>query len=283
MQLLKEQQPYTQVEIIGMMSQLGVKIAESTFSGLLSNGQAGEKTLMKVAKVLRELVWNECGMEWFDGKFIRTAGDDFIPVETPTSNIGTGKKGYVMFDDRRLEVEKKVAFFMDAQEEVIEFGATLSKFSNNLYSSNKGEFKIHVENLLSRNVKFKCFLLDPKTVGLFNYFSDRADIHPIENEFASKINLSIASLNSIQKDLAMAGFANSLEVFSYSHFPYNYFMAVDGAKKHGKMIVSHYLYGKTRADSPSLIIYKKETPALFNTYWDSLNALMKNAKRIIPA
>ncbi len=282
MKLLQEQ-PYTQLDVIGMMSHLGTSIGESTFSGLLKNGKGGPKLLASVSSSLQQLVRNELGLEWVDGTFIKTAGEGFISTKTPTKNIGTGKKGNVKFEEERLKVEEKVAFFKDAQKEVIEFGTTLSKFSTNLYSNSKGEFRSHVEELLRRDVKFRCFLVDPAREGLFHYFGDRANTHPVEGEYASKISLATASLKTIHKNLAEAGFGGNLEVFSYSHFPYGYFMAVDPAEKHGKMIVSPYLYGITRADSPTFIIYRKENPRLFNTYWDSLRALMKNAKRIIPA
>jgi hypothetical protein len=93
----------------------------------------------------------------------------------------------------------------------------------------------------------------------------------------------VARLHTIHNDLEQLGYANNLEVFTYAHFPYNYFLAVDGDTKHGKMLVSHYLYGVTRAESPTLIIHRKDSPSLFNTYWNSLKSLTKNAKRIIPA
>lgn len=279
--MLKEQSN-TQVDVIGKLSQKGVSISPAAFSDLLKKDKAGEKLLKHVAEALLELVKDECGMEWEDSYFVTTAGTDFTPKVTPTKNLKTGKKGYVMFDERRLEVEKKVEFFKDAQVEVIEFGTLLSKFSSNLYSGNREEFRSHVEEVLQRGVKFKCYLIDPSREGIFHYFTDRAIIQPVESEYASKFSLSVGRLKTIHKTLAEAGFASNLEVFSYAHFPYNYFLAVDGAQKNGKLLVSHYLYGITRAESPTLVIHRKDNPTLFKTYWDSLQALIKDAKMIIP-
>lgn len=113
MQLLREQESYTQADVIGMMSQRGVSISPAAFSGLLKQDKTGEKQLRQVADALMELVYGEFGMEWVDGKFVKTAGADFIPKKAPTKNIGTGKKGHVKFEEERLKIE--VEFFKEAQ------------------------------------------------------------------------------------------------------------------------------------------------------------------------
>lgn len=283
MNLLRPAEPYTQADVIGMMSHLGTSIGESTFSELLKNGKGGPKMLASVSAALRQLVRDELGMEWADGSFTKIAGADFIPKKTPTKNLATGKKGHIPFDEGRLEVEKKIGFFQGAQEEVIEFGTTLNKFSTNLYSNPKEAFREHIENLLAKKVNFKCYMVDPKTPGLTPYFLDRESVHAAESDHEYKIRQSIARLHSVQEGVAANGLPGSFEVFSYTHLPYSYFLAVDPATRNGKILVSPYLYGITRAASPTFIILRKDNPGLFTTYWDSLRALMKNAKRIIPA
>ena len=181
-----------------------------------------------------------------------------------------------------MAVAEKVAFFRDAKHEVIEFGVTLSRFSNNLVSGSREEFRKYVESLLQRGVNFKCYLLNPSCNEARLYFGDRKTINLEEGRYERKIEDATFRLRAIQAEFVQAGYPGSFEVFTYEHVPYNYFMVVDMKSEHCKMVISHYMYGIKRSDSPVFEFTRKSNQELYNRYSRSIEALMRNAKRIIP-
>lgn len=272
----------TQVDVVGKLNNLACKVAPSTFSQIINGKGAGPKTLLSVARGLQAIVSSELGMEWAGERFVKTAEANFQPKIIPAATEKTGKKGFLQFENARLPLSKKVAFFKDAQHEVIEFGVTLSRFSSNLTSGNRDEFRAHVEKLLGRGVHFRCYLLRADCRFSQAYFDDRHSVHPEEGQFHRKIAEAIDRLRVLQTEFAAEGYPGRFEVFEYEHIPYNYFMSVDGCARHGKLMVSLYLYGVRRSATPVFLIHRKDTPVLHQTYWDSFQALMKNARRIVP-
>lgn len=281
MLMLKNDLTYTQVEVIKKMEYLGNHIAESTFTSILK-GNAGLKTLVSTANTLQIILAKELGMEWVNGVFTRISTTDFKPEIIQALKPNATKNGYIAYEEERLTIPQKVAFFKDAQTEVIEFGLTLSRFASNLATGNSSEFRIPIEELLARGVNFKCFLakISHETSA---YFDDRKLIHPEEANFRRKIEEATQRMANVQLRFASMGYPGRFEVYEYTHLPYGYFMAVDTKTPNCRMLVSPYLYGIKRGEAPVFKIYKKDTPRLCINYLNSLAALIKNAKRIIPA
>ncbi len=280
MQLLKNEQTYTQVQVIEKMQYLGHTIAESTFTNILQ-GSAGFKTMFNTAHILQTILAKELGMEWNGSGFLKTAVTDFKAEIIPLSKSEAVRRGYVVYEEERLSIYQKVAFFKDAQEEVIEFGLTLGRFASNLATGNKKDLRAPIEELLSRGVDFKCFLVTISQQTSW-YFSDRALVHPEEEHFRGKREETIRRLTALQLEFDAVRYPGKFEVYEYSHFPYGYFMAVDPNAPNCRMVVSPYLYGIRRKEAPVFKIIKKDNPILCNTYLDSLTTLTKNAKRILP-
>ncbi len=279
MQVLSNEKRYPKTVVWQKLESLGFSIGKTTAHNILSGKGLNAQLLPTVAEGIQVLISEELGMEWQGGNFIRTIGADFVP-----KIVGTAKqRGFTLHADGRLPISHKVAFFKDAQHEVIEFGLTLSRFASNLSSGSKSEFRVHVEEALRRGVNFRCYLLNPVGNVPSMYFNDRANIHAEEREYMRKTEEAIAKLRSVQAEFSRMDFKGKFEVFAYEHFPYGYFMAVDGATPYCKMLVSPYLFGIKRADAPVLEFSRKNEADLYHIYWQSLTALMKNAKRIIPA
>ncbi len=283
MQHLKDASAYSQVEIFEKLANVGYPVTKTVFHYIISGKGASPKFLKRAAEGMQAILKNELGMEWVNAQFVRTAGEGFQPEIVPNAKDAASKKGFRLHEQGRLSVADKVAFFKDARQEVIEFGVTLSKFASNLSSGSREEFRNHVEALLERGVHFKCYLLKPDCNEARLYFNDREAVHSDEAHYKRKIETATDSLRSIQAEFAQAGYLGKFEVFTYEHVPYGYFMAVDGGTEHCKMLVSHYLFGVKRGDAPVLEFSRKNNVRLYLTYWQSLAALMKNAKRIIPA
>lgn len=279
MQLLREEGGYTQRTVTEKLLDLGHPVSTAAFSNILTKGQGKDPNLRSVSAGMQAIISRELGFNWQDGQFVKTAGDDFAPEIVPTAQKTTFK----LHETGRLAVSEKSAFFKDAKKEVIEFGLTLSRFANNLTSGSKGEFALHVENLLKRGVHFKCYVLRTDSHFASFYFGDRGTVHPKERDYRRKMEAAVNDLRSAQAAFSQKGYPGKFEVFTYDHVPYAYFMAVDGGTEHCKMLVSPYLYGIQRSDTPVLEFSRSNNMALYHTYWSSLAALMSGAKRIIPA
>ena len=63
-----------------------------------------------------------------------------------------------------------------------------------------------------------------------------------------KIKRSIERLKKIYRELNTAGLLGAFEVYTYKHIPNNYFQLIDGDALHAKMMISHYIYGVSRAN-----------------------------------
>lgn len=234
---------------------------------------------MITATGIQTLIQKELNMGWVNGRFVKMPNDKFQPEIIPSVKEEVSYKGYVLHVNGRLTTGQKVAFFTEAQQEVIEFGVSLNRFTHNLCFGGHDELKAPIASLLERGVNFKCYLLNPDCNEARLYFDDRKITHPDEAHYAQKIEDNLKKLAVVQAEFSQANYPGSFQVFTYRHVPYNYFMVVDGSTEHCKMMVSHYLYGLDRKLAPVLEFSKQHSAILCRRYWDSFQALMKNATK----
>lgn len=283
-ELLKREKYYDQVTIVRKLKYLSYSVAEATFSNILRGKKVRETTLDLASRGLRELVEAELGLFWNGKGFVKRENPEWTPLvikeSTPAELALALKPDFVFHAEGRLAIHKKVAFFESAQREVIEMGVTLNTFSSYFFSRNDREFKIPVERLLEKGVRYKCYLLDPASNEARIYFEDRNREQGDEIRKIETIQESIRRLERIKQEFDEAGHPGTFEIFTYKHIPYNYFMAVDGATPNGKIMASHYLYGIPRAKCPVVEFSKSESHELFRLYWNSLQKLTKGAKSL---
>ena len=275
-ELLKLHGPYTQVTIVNKLGVLGINISPASFTNILKNKKVSDRRLKNVADGLRKILERELDMEWKENGFVKKETPGFQPDTVPIPLTEKGQIGFNIHQSGRVSILEKVSFILGACKEVIEFGVTLNKFTSNIYSGNKAEYRDHIEALLKKGVDFKCYLIkEGNNAGL--YFEDRAKQLKEEADYSRRIKNNIERLSCVHSELNAHGYPGRFEIFSYDHIPNNYFLVVDAGIPSGKMMVSHYLYGIRRSDCPVMEFTRKDTPILFMRYRDSSNALTKDA------
>ncbi len=283
-ELLKNRQHYDQSTIVKKMRYLGKNISEPTFSNILSGKNVKSTTLDKVSQGIQELVLNELGLHWRHNDYEEATKSDWTPVDIPALDVKDPslvvRPGFSFYDSGRISIAQKTAFFSTAQKEVIEFGITLHTFSSYFINRAEWEFVSIVEGLLEKGVHFKCYLLNPESNEALLYFKDRQQFQPEEAKSIEVIREVVKQLGRIQAKFEAKNLPGTFQVFTYKHIPYNYFMAVDGHTVNGKMMVSHYIYGESRANCPVVEFSKSTDALLFKRYWSSLQKLIKDAKPI---
>lgn len=276
---LKEHKGYKQTNIVNKLITLGVRISTPTFSRIINKHAVSPEILLAVSRAIQELVEKELGYR-FDETFldVRTLDwqEEIIPEST---GILDAANGFTFYQDGRLHIEEKVAFFSTAKKEMIEFGVTLNAFSNYFYGRKDIAFRQPILEMLERGVVLKCYLLNPNCRQADIYFRDRAFLFSDEKGI-EKIKSSIARLQAVQKEIADFQLKGRMEIYTYQHVPNNYFLAIDGGGHSGKMMVSHYLFGERRANCPVLAFAKKDNKVLFQLYRKSLLTMMKGAKLV---
>ncbi len=278
--LLKSQKFYTRAAVVRKLRSLGVETTEPTLSNIVNNKRSvGLDTLSEVKDGILTLVQKELAFGYKDKIFMydKTLEPTSVIAEYQENDPGSG---FQFYGDGRLSIEEKVAFFSTAQKEIVEFGVTLNTFSNYFLTRREAEFKEPIRQLLEDGVTLKCYLLDPQSNEALHYFNDRAKSLPDEAQSIEKIKSALLRLHLIQNELASSG---KVEIYLYKHIPYNYFLIVDGESTfNAKMAVSHYLYGQRRAHAPVFTFKKLDNRDLFRRYYQSYQALAKNAKLYDP-
>ncbi len=181
----------------------------------------------------------------------------------------------LFYEGGRFSISDKVAFFENAEHEVIEFGLGLSTFSSYFRGRRPAEFRNPILLLLERGVRYKCVMLDPNSPFTEPYLADIG-----EPEYLNRMRDAIETLKSVQSEFHRLNLPGTLELYTYSHSPFMYACSVDGAFGGGKMQVSNYLFGARRSECPVLVLTKADNSQAFATYWRSLTAAVASSTRI---
>ncbi len=283
--LLKEKNYYTQKAILNKLLHLGIKTNQTSFNQILKNkaDKVSEALLHTTAEGIKQIVKLELGMEWTAPKYIPTLcqNSDWVPEIIHKYEEEEIHKGFKFHKEGRLNIHQKVAFMQDTQKEMIEFGLSLNSFSSYFTSRKESDYKIPIETLLQKGVNIKCYLLDPDSNAARLYFADRAIIDEPEKNRPELIREVIGRLKRLHEEIAVKNYAGSLELYAYKHIPYNYFFICDSSSRNNaKMLISHYIYGVHRSNSPVFEFTKRNNPILFKRYWQSYKAMTQDAKRI---
>ena len=282
--LLDERLGYSQTDIQKKMAALGFEVSKPTLSNIISGKrQAGKEKLRTAGEAMLQIIRAELGLHFdeagscFDEPALPSG---WAPTVIPTLEVEP--EGTFRFHaDGRLSIPDKVAFLKKAQKEIIEFGVRLNAFTDYFLSRSAHEFRNHIEELMSRGVNLKLYLLDPDCNAARRYFEDRSAFFPEEARSGEVIREVIQRLHRIQKELSAGQHPGKMEVFQYKHLPYCHFLIVDGETRHGNMMVSPYLYGIRRADCPVIQLSRAADSSLYRRYWTSFQLLTKGARPIL--
>ncbi|PHI21081.1 hypothetical protein CEQ90_05215 [Lewinellaceae bacterium SD302] len=278
--LLRKERLYNQREVVAKLHSLGVSLSKATFSKLINDLPVGEKITHSVAEGICVLVRVELGKMYEPGQGIFVTGPGAGGEETvvPKAENSPDRPSLIFHDRGRLPVQEKVNFILGARKEVVEIGVRLATFTNYFHSRSSFEFRDHIEEMLSNGINFKLYLLAPDSNEASFYFRDRARVSESDENSVEVIRQVQTKLQKIRDGYLKQGLKGKIELYTYKHLPSQHFTLVDGGSRNGKMIVSHYLYGIPRADSPVIQIEKAVNPDLYRLYYRSYKAIVDEAQ-----
>lgn len=277
--LLQSEQGYTQIKTVDKLAVLGFSTKPPAFSKILNHKKVGKEILLNVYKGICALIEKELCLsidaegEWQE---MTNGVPQLVPLPTQEQ-----KQGFVFHREGRLDLHEKVDLWQSAQTKIIEFGTTLNTFTEYFVGRKGSAFKLPVQKLLEQGVDIECYLLDPDWSGTHFYFDDRGISAEGGKNGEQKIRNSLRKFQIIQTEFAQYDYRGKLSVFTYRHFPFNHFLAIDPDDKQlAQMSVSNYLYGQQRADCPVINFTRASEPLLFLRYLGSLQKLTRDAKRV---
>lgn len=285
--LLQSNEAIDRSIIISKLRKLDYVLSSPTFSRIVNNKfeLLSEKKIKKVYNGFVKLLKTErCLQPDDNGNWVPI--ENCSPLEIIIEEKDAPPKGIQFHTEGRLGIAQKVEFFSTAKEEMIEFGLTLNTFTSYLDNRNPNEFRNPLIELLERGVKVKCYLLDPEWNGTKIYFDDRESIRKEKISGIEKIKGALRGLKIFYSEINHQSYSKNFEVYTYRHFPNNYFLAIDKDEKDenenliGKMMLSNYLFAEKRAYCPVLEFSRVDQPTLFIRYNDSLRRIIKDAKRV---
>ena len=186
----------------------------------------------------------------------------------------------VLHEDGRLEIAEKVKFLTSAEQEIIEIGVRLNTFSQYFSTRKDSEFKNHIIAQLNRGVNMKYLMMNPDSAMVQLYFEDRAKILSDEKDAHLDMKKNLKNLKKVSEDLNSLSSAGKMTIYTYDCLPSNHYLIVDGEHKQGKMLLSPYIYGITRANCPVFELYRQPSPTAFEKYWQSAQYIIQQAKEI---
>lgn len=280
--LLKKKKNYKQTNIVNKLIVLGFETSPSAFNKIIKDKNAGSDSLLNNSRGIKKLIYQELGFNFNGTEVVEKVEEGWSETIVPEKPAKLTEKGVPVRDKGRLVITDKVALFSTAEQVIYEVGVTLNTFTNNFFHRSGSEFKEPFRKLLERGVTVKCYLLDPDSSEALAYFNDRARAKGFEEEknkpYQTKQNLK--KLKAIYDEFAEMEYRGKFELYLYRHFPTNNFLAIDPEQSKGEMTISHYLYAQLRAHNPVVKINRHDNPTLFETYWHSLQQMIKDSKPV---
>lgn len=276
---------YNQLTIQRKLMFLGITVSKSIISNVYTQKQVSAPYLKKIAEGFCEILRRELCLQYNDNKKIFEKTDldcvrKIVPEYGEAKDKVLTRDGEMKFHRKgRLFIAEKTALIATAKEEVHEIGVRLKRFSEYFTTRSPEEYKIYVEQLLSKGVHFKCYLLDPDANAARFYFEDRAKILPKDKKSTEVIKEVINNLLDIRNEFQEKGYQGAFEIYTYANIPNNAFSVIDPFSANGKMLIQHYLYGLQRNLCPSMEFTKRGEPILFERYLTAFNSILENAKK----
>jgi len=286
--LLKENEvkPIDQKTIAEELEKIGHRVGQSTITKIRKYNPEEKKgktvrlnTLKKVADGLKKLIKVELNMVFCetDLKFIPAAEkEENGPITYPYLGAQESNNAIYHAGGRMLPSDK-ISFMEQAVtgETIIELGVRLNAFSNYFQSASDKNYKDRIRRILMRGVNLHCYMLNFRSDLAELYFEKRAAIQFPEKQAFKEMSDIVNRLKAIRFELNQEGYEGKMDLFHYEQFPEYHALRVGN-----NLLISHYLLGVRRSNSPVVELSKKKNPALFQRYLKSIKAMQKGAIRI---
>lgn len=284
--LLIDEKGFSQKQIVKKLKQLGYSISTSSISNLKNDNESiGKKLYYQAAKGLQELIKREFCQHYDAAQDLLTPIPNCqrkpVIIEESIDVLPTNNSSSYTIHNGRLNISDKVKLYEQAQYEIIEIGLRLRSFSAYFVSRREDAFLIPIQNQLNKGVHFKCYLLRPDGNCARRYVADRTIALPREHDLLEKIPEITANLTTQINALNRISTKGKMSLYQYDHFPNYHATVIDGDTERGKILISPYLFGVSRANAPVIEITKKHHPVIYRQYWKSVKALI-HSPQIFP-
>jgi class 3 adenylate cyclase len=177
----------------------------------------------------------------------------------------------------RPTVDAKVTFLSAAKRGIVEIGAGLTTLVDYYYAQPVHRFRQPMRDLVSRGVNLQYVLANPDSPAVAEYFKNRG-----EPAYLNEIRTTIERLKLIREEFAEGEPRGAVEIRTLDDPPDFNVMAVDMGGSEpapdGMMMVSHYLAGISRSDSPVIHFDRKSNPTLYDKYWTSVSERIRSSR-----
>lgn len=286
-----DQSGYKQNEIVEKLNVLGIKISKSSFNIIYNLKQNEEKgktvslTLMKTTcDGLEKILRVEKGLFFNDSLNALCNVEDenwsASVIKTDMDSIINNHQSVTIYQRGRRPVSSKINLVERSQVDFIELGLRLRTFASHFFDENEHEYKIPIINKLKAGLNFRCYLLNPRGRFAADYFNDRAKVQRQEISAFEEMKDILERLKMIRDELNTQSTRGKMEIYLLNSYPYLHASISDGGQPNGKMFISHYMYGISRANSPVIEITRKDNPIMYKKYWESVLHTISQASKL---
>lgn len=191
------------------------------------------------------------------------------------------EKKLIHFTAGRWEPKQKSELIATAEREIIEIGVRLNSLDYYLNNRKKEVFRSIIEDKLKQKINYHCYMLDAKAKNTQAYFADRGRCANTEAEKNSLKGLPriLENLLNTKKELDKVG-TGKMHLYTYDSFPTANIIAIDRNSRNGQLLVSPYLYGVSRRESPVFLLKKQENKELFDLYNQTVESVRSISKEV---
>jgi len=286
--LLKENEvkPMDQKTIAKELEKIGHGVGQSTITKILKYNPKKEKgktvrlsTLKRVADGLKKLKRVELNMVFSEPEL-----NFILTIENEENNqitypyLGAQESNNAIYHaGGRMLPSEKISFMEQAVkgDTIIELGVRLNAFSNYFHINSDKNYKDRIRRILMSGVNLHCYMLNYRSDLAKFYFEKRATIQAPEKQAFKDMPNIVNRLRAIRFELNQEGYEGKMDLFHYEQFPEYHALRVGN-----QLLISHYLLGVRRSNSPVVELSKGKNPALFQRYLKSIKAVQKGAIRI---
>ncbi|MEM9823049.1 MAG: hypothetical protein AAF985_18365, partial [Bacteroidota bacterium] len=167
-----------------------------------------------------------------------------------------------------------------AQHQIIEMGIRLRTFTNYFIDESEANFKKPILEKLKAGVNFHCYILTKNGRFAADYFKDRAKVQAGEEEAYKEMTLVRDKLCYILKAINEEDTKGKMHLYQYNCFPYFHATAIDLDRVFGKICITQYLYGISRANSPRFKLNQKKNMNAYGIYKKSIKSIISQSQKI---
>jgi class 3 adenylate cyclase len=180
----------------------------------------------------------------------------------------------------RPSIEDKVRFLTASREEIIEVGAGLTTLVDYYFSQPAPRFRDRMDALVKEGVTLRYLLANPDSPRVQAHFTELG-----EPAYIEEIRRSIEKLRELREQLGGSARKGNVELRLSDEPPsvsaIGVDVGIDDPSPRGMFLISHYLLGVPRSDTPVIHLDAASNGTMFSKYWTSIRNTW-NAARDIP-